>query len=56
MTNVCVIGRNIVMAGKLFGCDLFESKSISIFSKRIENNCETFECWYLASSYDTWSM
>jgi hypothetical protein len=26
MTNVCVIGRRIVMAGKVCGCDVFEKQ------------------------------
>jgi len=56
MTNVCVIGRSIVMAGKVCGCDLFESNSASRFSKRIENNREKLQCWYLTSRYDTSSM
>jgi hypothetical protein len=56
MTNVCMIGRSIVMAGKVRGFDLFESNSTSRFSKRIENNREKFRCRYLTSRYDTWSM
>jgi hypothetical protein len=56
MTNVCVIGRSIVMAGKVCGCDLFESNSTSRFSKRTENNREKFQCWYLTSRYDISSM
>ena len=56
MTNVCVIARSVVMAGKACGCDLFESNSTSRFSKRIENNREKFQCWYLTSRYGTWSM
>jgi hypothetical protein len=51
MTNVCVIGRNIAMAGKVCGCDLFSSNSTSRFFKRIENNREKFQCWYLTSRY-----
>jgi len=56
MTNVFVIGQSIVMAGKVCGCDLFESNSASRFSKRIENNREKLQCWYLTSRYDTSSM